>query len=292
MLKTIFFILLTIPVLVQCGTKPTESRTSRLPFYDVTAPDGSRHYMLGTIHLGVGLDDLSEEVIAALDTADVYVAEMTTAGMERWLQDTENDNTPIGHSLRQQLGEQYWLALRQQLSTINAQELDRMTVEDVSSKLLELTAAKIESEKLLLDLQINNYGEQLGKKIIGLDEHIAPSLLRQEIQALMGDINALKKTIRCGGIPCLQTTLTKMRTAWLQGDLKQMERLTTVDGKVGKYYRDQAWVRTGIVQNNCRQGNTCLIYVGAAHLFEYYDSFITLLRQNGYQIEKYHRPAS
>ncbi len=285
MIRSMFFILVIASVLLQCGANHDE--VSSPPFYDVTAPDGSKHYMLGTMHIGVGLADLSQEVITAFAAADIYVGEMTTEAMMRKLQEEEKSNAPTGHSLASKLGEQYWLALRQQLPAVSEEKLDRMTVEDVSTKMLELVATNTEEEKLALDLQINLFGEYSGKRMIGLDEHIPPRLLREAILALIGDINDLKKAILCGGVPCLQTKIADMRTAWLQGDLDQLDKIVTEGGRMKKFIRDQAWFDSGIVQNKCKHGQTCLIYVGAAHLFDYPDSFATILRQNGYQIEKH-----
>ena len=273
---------------MQCDTNDDEF--SSQPLYDLTAPDGSKHYMLGTIHLGVGLADLSQEVITAFETADVYMAEVTTEAMMRKIQEEEEkSNTPAGHSLRQKLGTQSWLALRRHLPTLSEQELDSMTAKDVGDKMLGLVATNMEREKVLLDFQINLYGKNRGKSIIGLDEHIAPSHLKEEKLALALTISDLEKIIRCGGIPCLQTKLADMRTAWLQSDLDQMKKIVGGDTDVKQTYsgRDQAWVNSRIVQNNCRHGQTCLIYVGLAHLFDYPGSFATILKQNGYQIEKH-----
>lgn len=296
MIRLLFFVLVAAPVLLQCsscGSNAAEGNNP--PFFDVLAPDGSKHYMLGTMHLGVGFTDLSEGVIYAMSTADIFIAEMTTEGVEKLRNDKKKNNKPRGHSLRQQLDEQYWSALRQQLPHVSEQELDRMTVEDVTGVMLVLAANNIDIDKEdnilgredTLDFSINDIGEYTNKRIIGLDEHIAPSLLSE---ALMTNINELKDIISCGGIPCLQAALAEMRTIWLQGDLDALQKKASeIGGAMENFQRDQAWVDSGIVQNNCRHGQVCFIYVGAAHLFDDHNSFATILRQHGYQIEK-HRP--
>lgn len=294
MLKILLVVLVSTFVLFQCVDDKANRSSSGL-LYDVTAPDGSKHYMLGTMHLGVGIDDISTETLAALQAADVYVAEITMEQafqLGNMFQDENRSDTQQRHRLSNKLGGQYWQALRRQLPDVSEQELDSMTAADVQDKMLSLLMSDMEQEKMLLDLQISEYGETQDKEVIGLDDHIAADLMMQAMRDTSWDIDTLQKAILCGGMPCLEAGIAKLRTAWLRGNLVQMEALIETLGfsQIGQdWARDRAWFDSGIVQNHCQHDRTCVIYVGAAHLFENHGSFATILRQNGYTIEKNRR---
>lgn len=258
------------------------------PFYGLTAPDGSRHYLLGTMHVGVGMADLDNDVVSTLYAATIFIAEETTESlMANGSSASEKIVMLAGYSLSQQLGQDYWLRLRSELPDVSSSELDSMHPGDAASKMLGPAIASIPREQVLLDLQINLFGRKNGKKIFGLDTNIALEIVYADAQedTRKTTIANLKEALDGGGIEYVRKSLNDMRAAYLKGDMVEMARLIKDDGTYS-YRRDRAWVASGLIQKNCVRGETCLIYAGAAHLFEGWSNLAGLLLSEGYTIER------
>lgn len=257
-------------------------------FYDLTAPDGSKHYLLGTMHVGVGIDDLNDAVVSALHDATIFISEITIESfMAKVDSASEKIVMPANYSLKQQLGQDYWLRLRSELPDVASSELDSMHPGDAVYKMLEPAVAGMPREQLLIDLQISIFGRENGKKNFGLDTSIAPEIVLADTQedTRKTTIADLKEALDNGGIEYVKKFIRDMRVAYLKGDTFEMTRLTKDDG-MDYYRRDHAWVASGVIQKNCVGGETCLIYVGAAHIFAGRSNLAGLLRSEGYTIER------
>lgn len=52
------------------------------------------------------------------------------------------------------------------------------------------------------------------------------------------------------------------------------------------YERNKMWIENGVIQENCRRGERCFIFVGYLHLLKGENNLINLLQQEGFTIKR------
>ena len=296
----------------------TEVEITDPPLYRLTAPDGSQHHILGTMHISnLSLSDFAKDskLFPILEQANILMPEFAKARFTQVLKYSLMERRPTRRlvsqrKLSQQLGEQHWQKLtemiaekpdlkpfEQPLDQLMA-KIDTATAGDVYDKLLRYGFDyATPTEGLKMDFQLIRYGRQHGKTLIGLETFKQGSSAALKARLTnVADVNDLKELIDKGGIDYVTDTLTDSIHHYANGALDEsvsalLNALRPARGKA-KFdnimldQRNIAWVESGKIQKNCVQGNNCLVFVGLAHLTEGNNTLIKLLQKQGYQIER------
>ena len=293
------------------------------PIYQLTAPDGSQHHILGTMHISnLSLSDFPEDskLWSILEQANILMPE----------RDLHKDSltrelvfkASVMHSVRfgkqqklsEQLGEPHWQKLRQMIAEKPdlkpveqpldefMAEIDTSTANDVYSRLLDyaLEYSTPAKSNLMMDAQLVRYARKKGKKLIGLetDKQIA-SAGAKAVKSIVYDVYDLRRLIDKGGIDYVADSYTDAINHYASGkiddsiellrliragDIKRDAYLDAMDIMLDQ--RNIAWVESGKIQKNCVNGNKCLIFVGFGHLTGGGNTLIKLLKEKGYMIER------
>lgn len=242
------------------------SAMTRLPYsmgmkkpllWEVTAPDGSRHWIVATAHHPMNLSTLPQDsqLFDVVDKATIFMPEFF--GLP---------------------------ALKER-----ADKLKKMKSYD--------TAKKIERAIEMLERQFDNslttYGKRRGKRIVHLDEDAV--LVEREMRSA-SKLDAIVRQAMLQGLSEAEkikyyldySELTfRSNQAFVDGNLAEMSKLVNErfsSLSVGAYtvVRNKRWVK--IIEKTCKDKDGCLIYSGYAHVIEAKDSLISLLRERGFEL--------
>lgn len=289
------------------------------PIYRLTAPDGSQHHILGTMHISnLSLSDFAKDskLFPILEQANILMPErvktpLTSALKLQFSYAFNRQRRQMFTSrpkLSEQLGEQRWQKLTQMIAEKPdlkpfeqpldefIAKIDTSPADDVYRRLLDYGfgyATPVEG--LMMDYQLMRYGRQHGKTLIGLETFKQVTSALKKIKS-SSSVDDLKELIDKGGIDYITDTTIDLVHGYADGkktdELYQLwTELTPQSVKAAgeKFLLDQrniAWVESGKIQKNCVQGNRCLIFVGLGHLVKTDNTLIKLLRERGYQIER------
>ena len=159
----------------------TEVEITDPPLYRLTAPDGSQHHILGTMHISnLSLSDFAKDskLFPILEQANILMPEFAKARFTQVLKYSLMERRPTRRlvsqqKLSQQLGEQHWQKLtemiaekpdlkpfEQPLDQVMA-KIDTSTAGDVYDKLLRYGFDyATPTEGLKMDFQLIRYGRQ------------------------------------------------------------------------------------------------------------------------------------
>ena len=286
------------------------------PLYRLTAPDGSQHHILGTMHVSnLSLSDLSADskLRPILEQADILMPELAEARYTSVMSYAFRSNFRLQlveqRSLSQQLGEQHWQKLSQMIAEKGdlkpfeqsldefMEEIDGLTVDEAYSRLIGYGQAYASPlEGLKMDFQLIHYGREHDKTLIGLESFKQGSSAALKVMGSShAKIDDLKKLIDKGGIDYVVDTFKNSIRHYAGGNIdesyKGIDALTPPGAKaaINDFLLDQrnvAWVESGKIQKNCVNGNRCLIFVGFGHLVKGDKTLIKLLEKQGYLIER------
>ena len=297
----------------------TKVNISDPPIYRLTAPDGSQHHILGTMHISnLSLSDLPKDskLSQIVEQANILIPEIAGARFTSALRFQFSLNKVTWRRqfvwqqrLSEQLGDEHWQKLTQMIAEKPdlkpfeqplgrfMDEIDSLDADDVYSRLStygQNYATPIEGLKM--DFQLIRYGREHGKTLIGLETFKqARASFMKTLDASNVGIDDLKRLIDKGGIDYVtEVTIDSIRH-YADGNLdesyKSLKKITPLDTRnaVDTFMLDQrniAWVESGKIQKNCVNGNNCLIFVGFAHLTEGSNTLIKLLQKQGYKVER------
>lgn len=285
------------------------------PLYKLTAPDGSEHWLLGTMHTtGISLDDFPQDskIFAALHETTVLMPERD---VERLFKDSHDEllkyiknkiftskassKPDTGFDLRKALGDEYMEKLLKEFGDGNDKNMLAMGIEKFSNaqvlNLLNGAAVNLAfgKEGVMMDAQlIRKFRQGSGKKVIGLESGKDITAALKNAPEDDVSIDNLKKFIDDGGILNRAKQYLQARDAYGRGDVAAAGKI--LDGyssdlasnKVMIGGRNLAWVKSQTIQKNCRAGRKCMVAVGFGHLFEGDNSLSKLLTAEGFKIEK------
>lgn len=282
------------------------------PLYKLIAPDGSEHWLLGSMHPGgVSLDHFpaNSKVFEAIDESstvffeyDAGSAWQTLTFSAQFRQQTRYQKAirTDDFDLRATLGDAHMEKLLDQYDSATLAELSELGIHvDRLSPTQAFEALNNSSymyafglSDMLMDAQLMLKSRQAGKKVIGLAKGKDQANAFKTVSESKVTVEDLKKLLDDGGIKARAKKLLEMRDAYGQGDL---ERATSINnGMLPSNFAEKTllddrnikWVKSKKIQKNCQHGETCTIVVGFRHLFEGDNSLAKLLAAEGFKIEK------
>ena len=295
----------------------------KLPLYKLTAPDGSEHWLLGTMHTtGLSIKDLpaNSRTLKAFDQATTFIIEheidsLRSTYLRYKTHKKIMQSMQANFNLREALGNDYMDKLNKELSEIidkdlandNPKEIEEL-VKNLSSiqqmqpahALSTLNALALQSAfgnpGLMMDTQLLRKARQAKKKVFGLEKtsDTVDAVVKSSNTARPDDpvmIEKLKNFIDAGGVKNHANEYDEMRTNYVNGNLDKinafMDRVVSDEiKKILLTDRNQAWIRKGTIQKNCKTGQKCMIGVGAAHLDNGESSLVELLTKEGFKVER------
>jgi uncharacterized protein YbaP (TraB family) len=278
--------------LAQAEARPAAARP--LLLWSIESPDGRVSHLLGTMHVGVHLDDaVPAEQARALDRARVLLVEMDLASMRSPAM-ARHTLLPRGADLRELLPPELWPRLVAALAPMPEDALRRMRPWAAMSALMSRQAAALVAERepaedhdgpAALDLEVMERAHVHGVEIVGLET-------LDEQAALIGSIpnadvvqyieHALDDTPDDG------TTLREMTSAYLRADLEALERISFDPGEIARspavfdallYARNDRWLAP--LEAQLARGDA-FIAVGLAHVIGD-RGLLRLLEERGYR---------
>ena len=249
------------------------SAMTRLPYstgmkkpllWEVTAPDGGRHWIVATVHHPMNLSTLPQDsqLFDVVDKATIFMPEYF--GLP---------------------------ALKER-----ADKLKKMKRYDTAKKIERV----IEMLECHFDNSLTNYGKRRGKRIVHLEEDAAlverqkrsaSKLDAMTRQALLKGLSEAKKIKYYLDYSDLTF---RSNQAFVDGNLAEMSKLVNEKFSllsIGAYrssvwdyavVRNKRWVK--VIEKTCKDKDGCLIYPGYGHVIEAEGSLISLLRERGFEL--------
>ena len=293
-------------------------------FTIVNNRDGSLHHLLGTMHQGINIYDIPYHsyLHSVIEHATVFIGERmfsiddllnANPDLKVRFDAIVDEKAAAQHSYRliNELGGYYWGKMQQMLrDNFSVDEVDQHIdkMDDFSAEEAVLLLATIGLDKAFADQNADARGKisldgslfihalSIGKKAYALDTPKDTALYHLHAAKVErpATVQDLKELIDKGGVDYIENTLLAMRDAYVRADLQTMLSLYGRDMKYYKSsaeelfldFRNRRWIERGIIQENCQQGEHCLIFVGAAHLSMGDDSLFKLLPAEGFTIEE------
>ena len=250
--------------LLQRAAKNFHIEHDKLPLYKLIAPDGSEHWLLGTIHTtGLSLDDLPnnsrllnafEETTTFLPEGEIDSAWAMSLGSIRMAR-VNMQMMKTNFNLRQALGDEYMDKLNDEISQVikevktapnfgsHAKEvdetlkilsnIDRMPPAHALSILDTLSGnAAFGPPGVAMDIQLTLKARVSGKKVLGLEKvsEAMDKLVASTSEAQPDDsmaIARLRKFIDAGGITNRIREFEEARAAYVNGDAIKANELLT-----------------------------------------------------------------
>lgn len=287
------------------------------PLYKLTAPDGSEHYLLGTMHTtGLSLDDFPQDskIFSALNDADVVLPERIEDGFILTQRTGFSIAFRIGKDLasykkfdlKGELGDEYWQKLtaqsisHSQLHTRAGISLENMYPSDVISLIEIHGMVKVTNDPLnavQMDVQLRRLARSKGKKVVGLEK--LSSQMNDIVDAQIElrsvtTVDDLKRLLDAGGVEHAADRYINMVRRYGEGDLDgvikhgglgMLDKTPNARKKLLDD-RNKKWVESNKIQKNCKSGQKCMVFVGFAHLFAGDNSLVKLLKKEGFRVEK------
>lgn len=246
----------------------------------VNTKDGSKHYILGTIHYGgANLADVPDNspLIRAARESTTFISEVN-----------ENALNPR--------------VLEEANAILATDTVEEQAVDPKISNLLTRISLTLDIglEKLgwtnrgMMDLQLRELAVATNKENLGFESLVeqAAAFQKSNQKAIPNlDYEQLEDVMQLLDSKGVENIYLEARELYAKGDvdglvatLNRIEVGTADDVLLDE--RNEKWVRSGIVQNNCRKGKKCFVYVGAKHLFEGNNSLEKMLKTEGFVIEK------
>lgn len=295
----------------------------KLPLYKLIAPDGSEHWLLGTMHTSaISINDFPKDskVFEALRQANIVMPETVTSAwdrasfavrrdMEKILKTRYADETnPFGkETIGDVLDDNYLEKLRNEFKfgmdkEIKDLEIDGLPLEqntpDTLVHLMESIARQMSGSEMKssMDEELVHMAQQTGKKVMGLESYQDGINAYKEASRNRRWLNKddLIQFIDGGGVEGRTKELLQARDAYGRGELDNLnevlEKFSPIREDLRHKFlldnRNQKWMQSGRIQKNCSVGNTCMLVVGAGHLFDGNSSLVKLLQEEGFKVEK------
>lgn len=291
-----------------------------LLFKLINSIDNSEHWLFATVSAGVDLSKnfpADSRLLVALREATTVLSEsISDENISSQLRDKFAERKAMveavseGFDLQEQLGEDYWSALRQMVREHPAIGDDVASRYRAARKLKQghpaLTIDLLTDDILLavleettggLQAQVDAVAAAQGKKVIAL------ASAEQELDAVLNyyvnvrataTIDDVKEIIDRGGYRHIMESNLTMLDAYFAGDAEELvhtyrnasTRLLREKDTIMVEERNRTWLANGSIQTHCRAGEVCLLSADFKHLFGVENNLIKLLQQEGYVVER------
>ena len=295
----------------------TNKGLSKLPAWEIVAPDGSKHYMMGTIHGGIPKDAVlaHPELKRIMQKATLFMPEndaiddMMRVFRTQLKHPLAEEIMSYKGNLRTELGDVHWQKLEKELPLEEQLTLTKASKEELNEMGMTydefIQALKAKHEKVhpssVLDILRTNaranvaldvidevmflFAKQNGKKIVPLEDlEIAVDFAlnaRKNINTVW-----LKDTLDSGGTSYLRNTHHHMVNSYTSGNFEDVLLISHLLEQFPKELlekRNRLWVEN--ILSNCQQGENCFIFGGLAHMLEHGDNVVNLLQAKGFQVK-------
>lgn len=223
--------------------------------WEMTAPDGSRHWIVAITHSSVNLNTLPQDapLFDVVDKATIFMPEdFSTLSNIKKIAGTEEANVKIAVKILE--------GMFDNSLTIYGQSQGKRIVQLDEDPKLVASEAKVFS-------MIDN--AERNKRLEGLSE-------TEKIKLFLAYSNST----------------FKINQAFADGNLAEIsklmhERISSMFG-TGSYMhrgtRNKRWVE--VIKKTCKNKDGCLIYPGLSHVAEDKYSLISLLQENGFKLQQ------
>ena len=265
------------------------------------------------MHRGVTIEDLPDDsrILLALEEATHLISEMALDSASEWSQlqsekaNARKTNVKVrgkvapDFDLRQALGDEYMDKLNAEIASARLQgHLSRVECMQPNAvlKTLKSRCNAVFPTVMPLDMGLALKASETGKGILGLEtvrEYHLTKIDKPELNEQVA-LQELKQFLDAGGVDNRIKEINTAINAYTSGDIARYIKIRDRHEGVASEaeiavlsHRNHAWVKKGVIQNNCRHGNRCLIAVGLAHLEDSHsDTLIELLTNEGFKVER------
>ena len=233
------------------------------PLYKLIAPDGSEHWLLGTMHTtGISLDDFpaNSKVFEAMDESTAVLFEVNAESVWQ-LRKSIAESLRIqlsfraeNFNLRAALGDTYMDKLLDQFSstvrldlTLQGIDLEKFSPTKAHF-LLEGTslATAFGQPGAAMDVQLMRRARQAGKRVVTLETGKVQAEIVKRSAEIEVPVEQLRKFIDDGGIEGRAKKLLEARDAYGQGDIGRVDDLLDITPDLKKFMfddRNLEWVK-------------------------------------------------
>ena len=291
-----------------------------LLFRVINSTDGSQHWLVGIVPIGVDISQnfpAASPLLLALQEATVLLSDnineedVTQDLHDRFAQQTAALNVvPEGFDLQRELGVKHWSLLRQLLREHPAISDSAKAYYSASLKLkrshpvdvidfitTDILRESIEGLVDRMQEQLNTVAIEQGKKIVALaspEQEMEATLAYYTQVRAQANANDVKEIVARGGTKFVMESNLAELDAYFAGDVEALMRnyrqarstLLRKEDDILVQGRNRTWLANGNIQAHCRTGETCLISVNYIHLFDGKDNLLSLLRKEGFQVER------
>ena len=284
-----------------------------LLFRVINSTDGSQHWLVGLVPIGVDLNQnfpAGSPLLLALQEATVLLSDsinekdVTQDLRDRFAQQTAAVNAvPQGFDLERALGVKYWTLLRQLLrehpaisdtgkarhrASLKAKHSHPAeTIDFITTDILREASEGITKT---MQEQINTIGIEQNKQRVALaspEQEMEATLAYHTQVRAQANINDVKEIIMRGGTKFVMESNLAELDAYFAGDAEALMRnyrqarsaLLRKEDDILVQGRNRTWLANGKIQTHCRTGATCLISVDYTHLFDGKDNLLSFAAQ-------------
>ncbi len=234
----------------------------RLPLYKMTAPDGSEHWLLGTMHTtGLSIDDLpaNSRVLSAFEESTTFLPESEidsawrSAKLSIHAAREQMQNMNVNFNLHQALGDEHMHKLNDELSQLLTQVKSEVGIGSNTKEIQEAEKTISSIKQMLpshalgtldfishnlsfgrqgmeMDVQLLRKAREMGKKVSGLEKRGegVNALITSSSTASPDDpaaIERLRRFIDAGGIDNRTREYDEIRAAYVSGDIDRTNKL-------------------------------------------------------------------
>lgn len=291
-----------------------------LLFRVINSTDGSQHWLAGLVTVGVDLNlnfPADSPLLIALQEATVLLSDNINEGdvtqdlRDKFAQQTAAVSAvPAGFDLQRELGVKYWALLRQLLREHPAVSDTAKARHSASLKLkrnhpaatidfitTDILRESIEGIAKTMQEQIHTVGIDQGKQIVALaspEQEMAATLAYYTQVRAQANVDDVREIVARGGTKFVMESNLAELDAYFAGDAEELmhnyrqarSTLLRKEDDILVQGRNRTWLANGKIQAHCRTGATCLISVSYTHLFDGKDNLLSLLRKEGFKVER------
>lgn len=260
---------MSISILIGFSAFEASSETLKNPYFFVAEKGGKVIYLFGTQHVGVGIEDLPEPVIAALKRQKVFVTEVLKESDQavalKPSSEPKRKNAALSPST---------------IAQLQARGLDARWIH-VAQSLPDLACSLYENyegfrDHLILDEQLEDLATREKKIKVALDDSAAMAVLKRKND----DDCDIEKTAKAEPGLKAKDDYQKRLAAYRAGDMKDAE----VDSKDDPYQvaqRNKAWLKKILAHH----ANSAFVVVGYGHLGGK-SGILQLLKDRGFMVRR------
>ena len=263
--------------------------TLEKPFLWKAEKDGKMVYLLGTIHIGSGLNVLPKEIFPFLDSSSLLFVEADISSpidpsLQQKMMFYQGDE-----SLEQHLSPAAWEILKRELSTVSPDVLKKMKPWVVVNFMTMLAASQVQWEgrmdQELVEYAQNqsipvDYLESIETQLASLDGLVTVDALEESLimgtsllDDVMGELLNMDKCYQSSNLGCIEKIIQEGydENSLLESSMKK---------------RNKYWIP--VIEGALLKEKQIFVAAGVSH-FVLEDNVLELLKQRGYHIERVKR---